>query len=189
MTIISEEETSLIRNNNNNAMMVHGGLTLSPTGVIGVRDAQHGAYFELAGFLPCGTLFIQHAGVSYRTERVHRPLVLGTAARLDTHTLNETLRDVLYVLTSLHVPAWAGYIDDVEFFAVQGPHGLHPHRLHQHRKHPLCRAAAHRHAREALGAVKMCRSKRAFGARVSLPTHSAVNAQSDCASTRNAHAS
>ena len=115
MTIISEEETSLIRNNNNNAMMVHGGLTLSPTGVIGVRDAQHGAYFELAGFLPCGTLFIQHAGVSYRTERVHRPLVLGTAARLDTHTLNETLRDVLYVLTSLHVPAWAGYIDDVEF--------------------------------------------------------------------------
>ena len=115
MTIISEEETSLIRNNNNNAMMVHGGLTLSPTGVIGVRDAQHGAYFELAGFLPCGTFFIQHAGVSYRTERVHRPLVLGTAARLDTHTLNETLRDVLYVLTSLHVPAWAGYIDDVEF--------------------------------------------------------------------------
>ena len=115
MTIISEEETSLIRNNNNNAMMVHGCLTLSPTGVIGVRDAQHGAYFELAGFLPCGTLFIQHAGVSYRTERVHRPLVLGTAARLDTHTLNETLRDVLYVLTSLHVPAWAGYIDDVEF--------------------------------------------------------------------------
>ena len=117
MTMIPEEETGLIRRNN--ATMINGSstqqMTLSPTGVLGVREMKQGAYFELAGFLPCGTLLIQHADIVYSTERVHRPLVLGTAARLDTHTLSATLRDILCVLTSRIVPAWAGYLDDVEF--------------------------------------------------------------------------
>ena len=85
--MISEEETGLIQSNNNAALMMMNNssgvqqMTLSPTGVIGLREMKHGAYFELAGFLPCGALFIHHAQQVYRTERVHRPLVLGTAAR------------------------------------------------------------------------------------------------------------
>ena len=57
MTMISEEETGLIQRNNAAVMMNSSGvqqMTLSPTGVIGLREMKHGAYFELAGFLPCG---------------------------------------------------------------------------------------------------------------------------------------
>ena len=140
MTMISEEETGLIQRNN--AAMMNGStiqqMTLSPTGVIGVREMKYCAYFELAGFLPCGALFIHHAQQVYRTEHVHRPLVLGTAARLDTYTLNATLRDILCVLTSRIAPAWAGYLDEVarvgglpRVFAVERPHGVHARRLHQ----------------------------------------------------------
>ena len=57
MTMISEEETGLIQRNNNAALMMNSSgvqqMTLSPTGVIGLREMKHGAYFELAGFLPC----------------------------------------------------------------------------------------------------------------------------------------
>ena len=119
--MISEEETGLIQRNNAAALLMMNNssgvqqMTLSPSGVIGLREMKHGAYFELAGFLPCGALFIHHAQQVYRTERMHRPLVLGTAARLDTYPLNATLRDILCILTSRIAPAWAGYLDDVEF--------------------------------------------------------------------------
>ena len=70
MTMISEEETGLIQSNNAAAVMMMNSscvqqMTLSPTGVIGLREMKHGAYFELAGFLPCGALFIHHAQQVY----------------------------------------------------------------------------------------------------------------------------